>query len=179
MERLNYILSLVKQVKRNDVVAMQTLYELFNKDMLAVSFRITNDWQESEDVIQEGFLLSFQKIAQLKDGAKYGGWLKQIIVNKSLASLKKRVSFQNLADVEIWDSNDGDDNWYQEISFAKITVAIQELPNGSRQVFSLFLLENYKHQEIAEMLNISISTSKSQYRYALKLLKEKLNGIKS
>lgn len=174
MEKLNYILSLVKQVKRNDVVAMQTLYELFTKEMLAVSFRITNDWQETEDIIQEGFLISFQKISQLKDGAKYGGWLKQIIVNKSLASLKKRVSFQELTEVEIWEEND-DDNWYQDISFEKITVAIQELPEGSRQVFSLFLLDNYKHKEIAAMLNISVSTSKSQYRYALKLLKEKLH----
>lgn len=174
MEKLNYILSLVKQVKRNDVVAMQTLYELFTKEMLAVSFRITNDWQETEDIIQEGFLISFQKISQLKDGAKYGGWLKQIIVNKSLASLKKRVSFQELTEVEIWEEND-DDNWYQDISFEKITAAIQELPEGSRQVFSLFLLDNYKHKEIAAMLNISVSTSKSQYRYALKLLKEKLH----
>lgn len=178
MEKLNYIPSLIKQVKRNDVVAMRTLYELFTKDMLAVSFRITNDWQETEDIIQEGFLTSFQKIAQLKDGAKYGGWLKQIIVNKSLASLKKRISFKDLAEVEIWEEEE-EDNWYQGISFEKITTAIQELPEGSRQVFSLFLLENYKHKEIAAMLNISVSTSKSQYRYALKLLKEKLKGYTS
>ncbi|MFK8009768.1 MAG: RNA polymerase sigma factor [Saprospiraceae bacterium] len=179
MERLNYILSLVKQVKRNDVVAMRTLYDLFSKEMLAVSFRITNDWQEAEDIIQEGFLTSFQKIAQLKSETKYGGWLKQIIVNKSLANLKKKVSFQDLTEIEVWDENDNDDNWYQDISFEKITAAIQELPEGSRQVFSLFLLENYKHKEIAAMLSISVSTSKSQYRYALKLLKEKLNGFTS
>ena len=176
MERLNYILSLVKQVKRNDVVALRTLYDLFSKDMLAVSFRITNDWQDAEDIIQEGFLTSFQKITQLKDESRYAGWLKQIVVNKSLASLKKRVSFQNISEVEIGEEIDNDDNWYQEISFEKITAAIQELPDGSRQIFSLFLLENYKHREIAEMLNISVSTSKSQYRYALKLLKEKLKG---
>ena len=178
LERLNYIMSLVKQVKRNDVVAMQTIYKLFSKEMLAVSCRITNNLQDAEDIIQEGFLTSFQKIDQLKDEAKYGGWLKQIIVNKSLASLKKRVNFQDLGEVSLPEEIDENQNWYQGVSFEKITNAIQELPNGSRQVFSLFLLENYTHKEIAEILNISVSTSKSQYRYALKLLKEKLNGIK-
>ncbi len=170
-------MSLVKQVKRNDVVAMRTIYDLFSKEMMAVSCRITNNLQDAEDIIQEGFLTSFQKIDQLKDEAKYGGWLKQIIINKSLASLKKRVNFQDLGEIELSEEMEEDQNWYQGISFEKIKNAIQDLPDGSRQVFSLYLLENYKHKEIAEMLNISVSTSKSQYRYALKLLKEKLNGF--
>ena len=64
--------------------------------------------------------------------------------------------------------------WYEEISFEKIKKAIQDLPDGSREIFSLYLLEGYKHREIAEVLNVSESTSKSQYRYALKLLRNKL-----
>lgn len=179
MERSHYIKSLVKQVKRNDVVAMRTLYENYAKEMLAVSFRITNNLQDAEDIIQDAFLKSFQKIEQLKEESKYGGWLKQIVVNKSLAALKKRINFTNIEIVEEWATEENDNDWYKGISFQKIKDAIQTLPDGSRQVFSLFLLENYKHKEIAEMLNISISTSKSQYRYALKLLKEKLKDLRS
>ena len=154
---------------------MRTLYEKYSKEMLAASFRITNNLQDSEDILQEAFLNSFQKINQLKEANKYGGWLKQIVVNKSLASIKKRVNFNELSVVENR-AVEEEENWFEEISFEKIKEAIQELPEGSRQVFSLFLLENYKHKEIAELLGISISTSKSQYRYALKLLKSKLKN---
>ena len=163
------------QVKKNDVVAMRTLYEKYSKEMLATSFRITNNLQDSEDILQDSFLASFQKINQLKEGGKYVGWLKQIVVNNSLAHIKKKVNFKNLTTVEDR-AEEEEENWFEGISFEKIREAIQELPEGSRQVFSLYLLENHKHREIAEMLGISISTSKSQYRYALKILKDKLNN---
>jgi len=164
----------VQQVKKQDMLAMRTLYEQYSKEMLAASFRITNNLQDSEDIIQEAFLTSFQKIGQLKDGTKYGGWLKQIVTNKSLSSIKKRIHFKQIETVGEWAMETEGKDWYKGIPFDKIKKAIQELPEGSRQIFTLFLLENYKHKEIAEILNISVSTSKSQYRYALKLLKEKL-----
>ena len=175
MREHDYITSLVHQVKKHDVVAMRTLYDKYSKEMLATSYRITNNLQDSEDILQDSFLVSFQKIHQLKEGGKYVGWLKQIVVNKSLAQIKKRVSFKNLDELEDR-SEEEETNWFEGISFEKIKEAIQELPDGCRQIFSLYLLENHKHKEIAELLSISISTSKSQYRYALKLLKEKLNN---
>ena len=156
---------------------MRTLYEQYSKEMLAASYRITNNLQDSEDILQEAFLTSFQKIDQLKDGAKYGGWLKQIITNKSLTSIKKRVQFKEIETVKDLAEEVEDSDWYKGIPFDKIKKAIQELPESSRQIFTLYLLENYKHKEIAELLNISVSTSKSQYRYALKLLKEKLKSV--
>jgi len=166
----------VQQVKKQDTLAMRTLYEQYSKEMLAASFRITNNLQDSEDILQEAFLTSFQKIDQLKDGAKYGGWLKQIVTNKSLSSIKKRIQFKEIETVGELADEAEDTEWYKGIPFDKIKNAIQELPEGSRQIFTLYLLENYKHKEIAEILKISVSTSKSQYRYALKLLKEKLKS---
>jgi len=171
----DYITSLVHQVKKNDVVAMRTLYDKYSKEMLATSYRITNNLQDSEDILQDAFLVSFQKIHQLKEGGKYVGWLNQIVVNKSLAQIKKRVHFKELNIVED-QAEENEENWFEGISFEKIKEAIQELPEGCRQIFSLYLLENYKHKEIAELLGISVSTSKSQYRYALKLLKDKLKN---
>jgi len=165
----------VHQVKKNDVVAMRTLYDKYSKEMLATSYRITNNLQDSEDILQDAFLASFQKIHQLKENGKYVGWLKQIVVNKSLAQIKKQVHFKELNIVED-KAEENEANWFEGISFEKIKEAIQELPEGCRQIFSLYLLENHKHKEIAELLGISISTSKSQYRYALKLLKDKLKN---
>lgn len=178
MSQLNNITALVQQVKERDMTAMRALYDLYAKEMLATSYRITNDLQESEDILQEAFLSSFQKINQLEENRKYPHWLKRIVINQSLALLKKRVKFKEL-DFAVDEAIDIDeDSWYKGISFKEIKKAIQQLPEGCRQVFSLFLLEDYKHQEIATALGISISTSKSQYRYALKLMRQKLKDIK-
>jgi len=175
MEPQGYISSLVHRIKRKDMVAMRSIYERYSKEMIATSFRITNDLHDSEDILQEAFLDSFQKIGQLKDSSKYGGWLKTIVINKSLASIKKRIHFQ---DVELAiDIPDEDETLIKAYSFLQLQKAIQELPEGCRQVFSFYLLENYKHKEIAGLLDISVSTSKSQYRYAIKLLREKLSKL--
>jgi len=173
LTQLNNITALVQGVKKKEVKAMRSLYQQFSKGMLATSYRITNDLQESEDVLQEAFLSSFQKIDQLKESARYGDWLKRIVVNKSLVVVKKRIRFEEVETV-FNQVEQEEELWYKGISFREIEKAIQQLPEGCRQVFSLFLLDNYKHQEISEMLQISVSTSKSQYRYALKLMRQKL-----
>lgn len=165
--------SLVQRVKKKDITAMRRLYERYVKEMLATSYRITNDLQGSEDILQDSFLDAFQKIHQLKDGSKYGDWLKRIVVNKSLASIKSRRRYQELSLITAFIEEE--EPISKEYSISELQNAIQELPDGCRQVFSLFLLDGYKHREIADLLNITISTSKSQYRYALKLLREKLS----
>jgi len=155
---------------------MQTLYESFSKEMMATSHRITNNITDSEDILQEAFLASFQKIAQLKENHKYGSWLKQIVINSSLKSVKRRRDFTPLAEVEHIEDEQPESNWYEGISFDAIKKALLDLPDGCREIFSLYALEGYKHKEIAAALDISVSTSKSQYRYALKLLRKKLRN---
>lgn len=165
--------SLVQRTRKKDIAGMRMLYECYAKEMLATSFRITNDLQGSEDILQDSFLDAFQKIDQLKDNSKYGSWLKRIVINKSLASIKRRVSYQELPLVV--DLAEEEETGTSGYSISELQNAIQSLPDGCRQIFCLFLLDGYKHREIADSLNIKISTSKSQYRYALKLLREKLS----
>ena len=164
---------LVQRVKQQDLLAMKLLYQQFGQAMLNVSLRITQNRADSEDILQESFLTSFQQISKLNDSKLYGSWLKRIVVNNSIQATKKKRHFEDINNVEDW-SERVETHWYRDIPFHKIKVAIDQLPNGCREVLCLFLLEDYKHKEIAELLNIAISTSKSQYRYALKLLKEKL-----
>lgn len=174
MNDSNYIASLVRKVRKNDPIAMRTLYEAHSKQMMATSLRITNNTGDSEDIIQEALIQSFQKIGQLKTDDKYGAWLKRIVTSKSLQVIKKRITFSDLSEVsDIYEADD-EQGWYRDITFDKIKNELQNLPNGCRTIFSLYLLEGYKHKEIAEELGISVSNSKSQYRYALKLLREKL-----
>lgn len=154
---------------------MQGLYKIFAKELLATSQRITNSLKDSEDILQEAFLNSYHKINQLKEDKNYGAWIKKIVINASLQWVKKRQHFENLDVIEFADDKlDEDNNLYSHVSFDILKQAIQNLPNGSREIFSLHLIEGYKHREIAEELKISVSTSKSQYRYALKVLREKL-----
>ena len=173
MRDFNYIAELVNRVKQDDLLAMKVLYNEFAKEMLTASHRITQNLSDAEDIIQESFMTSFNKISKLKESRNYGAWLKRIVINNSLNLVKKQIHFEEVSSISEAPDED-EDNWYENIPFDKIKGAINELPDGCRNVFSLYLLENYKHREIADLLNISVSTSKSQYRYALKLMKAAL-----
>lgn len=174
MNTKHNIPDLVHRVKQKDLLAMKILYQCFVKEMLTLSYRMTQQQADAEDIVQESFMTSFQKIHQLKEAKHYRAWLKKMVVNNSLKLLKKKVNFTALEAIGDLEDEKTDAQWYKDISFDIIKSAIGELPNGCRQIFTLYLLENYKHREIAALLGISVSTSKSQYRYALKLMKLKL-----
>jgi len=175
---MNYdITELIDRVKRKDMLAMKILYNQHAKPMLSASFRITQNKQDSEDILQESFLKSFQQIHQLKSPRQYPAWLKRIVINNSLNVSKKQQYFESIEKATD-QYNEEDEHWYKGIPFDKIKEAIDQLPSGSRSIFTLYLIEGYKHKEVAEMLQISVSTSKSQYRYSLKLMKEMLLKLK-
>lgn len=162
------------RAKKKDLLAMKVLYNLFVQDMITLSYRMTQNRADAEDIVQEAFITSFQKLNSLKEPAHYKAWLKRIVINSSLQHIKKRVNFSEIEHLKDQAEEAVTSNWYQNIPFHTIKAAINDLPDGCRQIFTLFLMENYKHREIAELLNISVSTSKSQYRYALKLLRQAL-----
>lgn len=168
-----YIADLVQRVRQDDLLAMKVLYKEFAREMLSASQRITKNLSDAEDIIQESFMTSFDKIHKLQEPKNYGGWLKRIVINNSLSLIKKQVRFEEVETISDLPEI-AEENWYENIPFDKIKNAINDLPDGCRNIFSLYLLENYKHREIANLLNISVSTSKSQYRYALKLMKAAL-----
>ncbi len=167
---------LILRCKRGDRKAQYEIYKLYAKAMYNVCLRITGDTLEAEDVLQEAFLIAFEKIETYRNEAAFGAWLKKIVVHAALNQVRKR-RFQ-FSDI---DGNEDykDESSYEviaaeEISYQaeQIRKAIAQLPDGFRIVFSLYLLEGYDHQEIAEILGISVSTSKSQYNRAKKKLQE-------
>lgn len=176
LEKNQDIIDLVYRIKRNDLLAMKVVYNQYVKDMLTLSYRITGNMHDSEEVIQNAFLNSFEKISQLKEPQKYGSWLKRSVINKSLSAIKGHHRFDEISEelIEELPQQRDENNWFGEISLEKIKLAITKLPDGCRQVLTLFLFEDYRHKEIANLLGIAESTSKSQYRYALKLLKTDL-----
>lgn len=165
---------LVEQAKRGNGGAMKSLYDMYVLNLLTTSKRITGSLQDAEDIIQESFIAAFNKLDKLKDPSKFKPWVKQIVVNNSLLFIRHKVNWKDLPD-EQFPIEESDDLWYQGISLEHINKAIDGLSNGARQIFTLYLLEGYKHKEIAELLDIATSTSKSQYRYALRQLKKDLS----
>lgn len=156
----------------NQGAAQQELYNLYVKAMLNVSFRIVNDRDEAEDVIQEAFIKVFKNIGSYRGDATFGAWVKRIVVNASINVLKKK----KLELVEMGEADEAvseeDDSYDSELSVTAIKSAILNLPDGFRSVITLYLLEGYDHKEIGVILGVTESTSKSQYNRAKKRLKE-------
>lgn len=144
--------------------------------MFSICLRITNDHGDAEDVLQDSFLSAFKNIGSYKGTASFGAWLKKIVVHKAINLVQRRklaiVSIEG-HDVCEDEAADGDDPAYK---VEQIKKAVQLLPDGFRLVFSLYLLEGYDHKEIAEILHITESTSKSQFNRAKKKLKEILQN---
>ena len=143
--------------------------------MYNVSLRILNDQMFAEDTMQEAFLQAFQRIDQYDETATFGAWLKRIVINRSLDELKKikgTVPFDEVAH-DVADMHEEDHLEVLSYKIESIHEAIEKLPDAYRVVLSLYLLEGYDHGEIAHILGISESTSKSQFSRA----KQKVKAI--
>lgn len=143
--------------------------------MYNVSYRITGREEDAEDALQEAFISAFNNLESYRADATFGAWLKRIVVNKSINVLKKR-KHELMPEDEQWDVAEEEElSEYREgLTIDRVKKAIEELPDGYRTVLSLYLLEGYDHQEIAEIMAISESTSKSQLNRAKTKLREKL-----
>jgi RNA polymerase sigma factor (sigma-70 family) len=166
---------IIDRCRNRDRGAQFEIYGLYYKSMYNTSLRIVKDPGEAEDIMQESFLSAFDKIETYSGTVSFGAWLKKIVINRSLDSLKKRrLSFEILDEVVIPDRDEGDDDDDISDRIEEIREAIMKLPDGFRVVLTLYLLEGYDHEEIGQILEISASTSRSQFTRARQKLVEML-----
>lgn len=134
--------------------------------MFGAAIRILNNREEAEDVVQDCFIKSFQKIHQLNDDASLGAWLKRIVVNKSLDVLREQKNIVWIDETLILETEIeiGNDEIENDISIEFIKESIQQLKEKYSIILVLYLIEDYNHREIAEMLNIKESTVRNQYK---------------
>ena len=128
---------------------------------------------DAEDVLQESFIKAFERIDELSETKAFGSWLKRIVINNCLSLIRtKKIYFEDISD----DISEGyaDDDYAATVDPALVHSEIKKLPEGSRTVLILYALEGYLHKEIAEMLGISESTCRTQYKRALGLLNKSL-----
>lgn len=158
---------------RGEKSAQFQLYQQYAKAMFNICYRITNNYSDAEDALQEAFINAFKNIGSFEGRSSIGAWLKKIVVNQALNAIhKKKTEFTSLESHHFHLADETEDDNYYVQDIERIRNAIQLLPDGYRIVFSLYLLEGYDHAEIGEILNVSESTSKSQYNRAKKKLKE-------
>jgi len=170
--------TLIERSKQGDAKAQYELYNNYSKAMYNICYRMMNNQQEAEDMLQEAFTECFLKLNSFRYESSFGAWLKRIVINKCINHLKKRKVNLLLADnLEIYQKNnpistDMYDENSRNFEVKQILDAMNKLSDGYRIIFSLYLIEGYDHGEIADILSISESTSKSQYMRAKRRIKE-------
>jgi RNA polymerase sigma factor (sigma-70 family) len=168
---------IINHCKKNSPKAQEQLYRLYSKKFFGVCLKYSSNYADAEDNLQDGFLIIFNKIEQFNFKGSFEGWAKKILINNALQKYKGvrflEVLDDTIAEVDIEIDDDA-------ISLDYLMQIIQELPDQYRIVFSLYVLDDYSHKEISEMLTISTGTTKSNLFRARLILKQKIeNHIKS
>jgi RNA polymerase sigma-70 factor (ECF subfamily) len=169
---------LIENCKKNDARAQGELYKLYSSKLFAICLKYSRNRAEAEDNLQDSFLTIFKKISQYNKKGSLEGWLKRVTINTTLQRYRKHkgifdiINEEYIEDVTIEIDND-------DIDIDFLLGCIQELPDRYRLVFNLYALDGYSHKEIAEMLSISIGTSKSNLARARMILKNKVELYKS
>lgn len=147
--------------------------------MYNICLRMLNDQKDAEDLLQQSFIDVFTKLDSFRFESSIGAWIKRIVVNNCINFLKKRrLNIQSLEDERVvgFAENPDNDVHDNQLSVQEVKKALAQLPDGYRVVFTLYMFEGYDHKEIADILNITEATSKSQYSRAKQKLREMLNN---
>jgi RNA polymerase sigma factor (sigma-70 family) len=173
---------LIDSCRKGDQKAQFQIYRMYYKSMYNTSLRIVNNEMVAEDIMQEAFMSAFEKIETYSGTVSFGAWLKKIVINLSLDSIKKErnIVFEAVDSFQAEVYNSIDDITPEseaDLILQKVMNAIKRLPEGFRILISLYLLEGYNHEEIGELLSLSPVTSRSQYSRAKYRLRQELSLI--
>jgi RNA polymerase sigma-70 factor (ECF subfamily) len=165
---------LIHQCKNQDIRAQEKLYRLYSGKLFGLCLKYSNNYQQAEDNLQDGFITIFNKINQYEDKGSFEGWMKRIVINTTLQKHRKEKYFEIINENLLEDPEIEVDD--EEITTDFLLESIQDLPERYRQIFNLYALDGFSHKEIAEMLNISMGSSKSNLARARHILKSKIEN---
>lgn len=158
---------------KNDAAAQRELYNRYSPKMLAVCYRYAHSREDAEDMLQEGFIKVFLQIHTFENRGAFEGWIRRIIVHTCINILKKNKKFNDSVDItQALAVQVREDTVPSIIQAKQVIECIRLLPLGYRTVLNLYAVEGYSHREIAQMLDIQESTSRSQYTRAKAMLEE-------
>jgi RNA polymerase sigma-70 factor (ECF subfamily) len=172
---------IVEGCRKGKRQAFSALYEKYAAVMLGVCYRYTKSRMEAEDVLQEGFVKVFQKIGSFESRGSFEGWLRRLMVNTAINHYKanqrhktQEIDLNSKDVVNRFENEDETIDIEGVLPQAELVSMLQGLPDGYRIVFNMYVIEGLKHDEIAEELNISTNTSKSQLFKARRWLRQKI-----
>lgn len=165
---------LIRGCQENKREAQSEIYKRFSPQLFSVCLRYSASYEDAQDTFQEGFITIFNKISQYQFRGSFEGWMRRIMVNACIEKHrnKNHLYVVNEHVIPYPDESDVEEEFYENFSYEEILYLIQQLPERYRQVFNLYVIDGYSHQDISEALNISTGTSKSNLSRAREKLKE-------
>ena len=162
---------LIDACLQDNRLAQKELYDRYARAMYTAAYRITSDFELANDVLQEAFVKVFRHLSGFRRESTLGAWIKTIVVRTALSRIRREIKMESLEDHH---HPDQVLDWGHHLDADYLEQAIQALPAGYRTVFVMIEVEGYSHKEVAELLDISVGTSKSQLFYAKKKLRQSL-----
>ncbi len=165
----------IKAAKKGESNAQRYLYEQYKVSLFAICLRYSRDRSEAEDILQEGFINIFKDLHQYTGEGNIEGWMRRVMVNTALRYLRKwKKDWQHEDSKAHEESFQSQEVVFHQLGLEELTRMIQRLPSGYKVVFNLYVIEGYSHKEIADLLGVSVNTSKSQLFKAKAALRKQL-----
>ncbi|MFC2100299.1 RNA polymerase sigma factor [Bacteroidota bacterium] len=168
---------LIKRCLDNDEKAQEMLYKCFATKMYAVCMRFARNNMNADDIFQEGFIRVFTNLKDYSFRGSLEGWIRRTMINTAINFYKKNLRYQDELNADYLTEQGVEESAIDKLSAEELLKLIQELPEGFRMVFNLYVIEGYNHKEIGIKLNISENTSKSQLARARKVLQRKVKEV--
>ena len=170
--------NLIEGCLRGERHAQSSLYNLLSKKMFVVCLRYSKNREEAEEILQEGFMKVFQFIHQYKNTGSFEGWVRKIMMNCALQRYRSKSDLHAVINIDLVKEENlaNDENAFSKIGAKELLLMVQRLSPAYRMVFNLYVFEGLKHREIAELLDISEGTSKSNLSDARVLLQKAVNN---
>ena len=166
---------LIKACKKHNLKAQEQLYHMYKDDLFMLCLKYCKNREEAQDNLQDSFLDIFSKIKSYKGSGSFEGWMKRITINKAIDKYKKESHLNIVINNDILKDNSlVETSIIESIPLDQILESIQSLPPRYRMVFNLYELDDYSHKDISKLLNISVSTSKSNLHRAKHILQTKI-----
>lgn len=167
---------IIRGCLQNKTAMQKMLYDKYAAKMYGIALRYARTQDDAKDILQDGFVKVFQNLHKFKGTGAFEGWLRRIFVNTAIEHYRRKNNTFEIQPSHEEQLIHEEGSALEKLAANEILLLVKELPNGYRTVFNLFAIEGYSHKEIAEMMNISEGTSKSQYARAKALLQEKIKN---
>ena len=169
---------MIKGCLESNPLAQRTLYNKLGPKMMGVCLRYMANMEEAQDVLQDGFVKVFDKLGAYSGAGSFEGWVRRIFVNTALDAIRKNKKLKHQGQIDDVTFAFGFNDFIFETLVAEdLLKVLQELPLGYKTVFNLYAIEGYSHKEIAKKMNVTVSTSKSQFSRAKAMLREKITEL--